>query len=96
MQKIPEGKRLREPQWARELGVNRMALRDAFARLEAEGLIVRGPATGYFVPTLTPQDIAEIIQLRIALWTETRVRQLLISVSIKRVSQSSVADAALQ
>jgi DNA-binding GntR family transcriptional regulator len=75
LQKIPEGERLREPQWAKELGVNRMALREAFARLEAEGLIVRGPATGYFVPTLTSEDIAEIIQLRIAL-ESLAIRQL--------------------
>lgn len=67
LQKIPEGQRLREPQWAAELKVNRTALREAFARLEAEGFIVRGPATGYFVPELTSQDVAEIVQLRIAL-----------------------------
>jgi len=67
LQKIPEGERLREPQWAAELGVNRTALREAFARLEAEGLIERGPATGYFVPRLTLSDIAEIMQLRIVL-----------------------------
>jgi DNA-binding GntR family transcriptional regulator len=60
LQRIPDGQRLREPQWAEELGVNRTALREAFARLEAEGLIERGERTGYFVPKLTEGDLDEI------------------------------------
>jgi len=67
LQRVPEGQRLREPQWATQLGVNRMALREAFARLEAEGLIERGPTTGYFVPTLSDTDIREVMQIRILL-----------------------------
>lgn len=64
LQQIPQGERLREPDWARTLGVNRAALREAFARLEAEGLIARGPKTGYFVPKLTEQDIREVLHIR--------------------------------
>ncbi len=64
LQKLPEGQRLREPHWAAQLGVNRMALREAFARLEAEGLIARGPRTGYFVPQLTDEDIRDILEVR--------------------------------
>lgn len=64
LQKIPEGERIREPEWSERLKVNRTALREAFARLEAEGLIVRGPTTGYFVPELTEHDIAEIVRIR--------------------------------
>lgn len=60
LQRIPEGQRLREPQWAEELGVNRSALREAFARLEAEGLIEKGERTGYFVPRLNQSDLEEI------------------------------------
>src|SRR5690606_1696311 len=67
LQKVTEGVRLREPEWAAKLGVNRMALREAFARLEAEGLIQRGPATGYFVPRLTEQDISEVLAVRTVL-----------------------------
>ena len=67
LQQVPEGERLREPVWAKQLGVNRMALREAFARLEAEGLIERGPKTGYFVPRLTPEDIREIREVRASL-----------------------------
>ncbi|MBI4581015.1 MAG: GntR family transcriptional regulator, partial [Planctomycetes bacterium] len=32
LQQTPEGKRLREAEWAEKLGVNRTALREAFAR----------------------------------------------------------------
>lgn len=67
LQQIREGERLREPEWARQLGVNRMALREAFARLEAEGLIERGPKTGYFVPQLGNEDIQEIMEVRAVL-----------------------------
>ena len=67
LQRIPEGQRLREPQWAGQLGVNRSALREAFARLEAEGLIEKGERTGYFVPKLTSNDVDEIKFARVVL-----------------------------
>ena len=67
LQQLQPGERIREPQWALHLKVHRSALREAFARLEAEGLIERGPKTGYFVPRLTPHDVQEITKLRLAL-----------------------------
>src|SRR5688572_29272794 len=69
LQQIPEGERLREPYWAEKLKVNRMALREAFARLEAEGIIERGDRTGYFVPVLSEEDLHEILRLRVLLET---------------------------
>jgi DNA-binding GntR family transcriptional regulator len=67
LQQLKPGERIREPEWAQRLGVHRSALREAFARLEAEGLIERGARTGYFVPEMTPQDVQEITKLRMAL-----------------------------
>jgi DNA-binding GntR family transcriptional regulator len=67
LQQVEPGQRLREPQWAERLGVHRSALREAFARLEAEGLIERGAQTGYFVPQLSESDLAEVMKLRVAL-----------------------------
>jgi len=64
LQQIPEGQRLRETEWSARLGVNRSALREAFVLLEAEGLIVAGPKTGYYVPDLTVKDFEEIEQVR--------------------------------
>ncbi len=67
IQKIPPGERLREPAWSTRLGVNRTALREAFARLEAESWLVKGERTGYCVPTLSKEDISEILVVRTAL-----------------------------
>lgn len=67
LHQAPEGKRLNEETWARRLQVNRAALREAFARLEAEGLIEKGPLPGYFVPKLSRDDIVEIVEVRIML-----------------------------
>lgn len=67
LHQAPEGKRLNEETWARRLQVNRAALREAFARLEAEGLIEKGGLPGYFVPKLNREDIAEILEVRIML-----------------------------
>ncbi len=67
LHEAPEGKRLNEENWAKRLEVNRAALREAFARLEAEGLIERGPLPGYFVPKLTRDDLVEIVEVRIML-----------------------------
>jgi len=67
LQQIPAGSRLTESEWTLRLSVNRSALREAFARLEAEGLIGRGPKTGYVVPDLSRKDIYEVITVRFAL-----------------------------
>lgn len=67
LQQLREGSRLREAEWSERFGVNRSALREALARLEAEGLIEMGPKTGYFVPRLTPLDIREIMTIRVML-----------------------------
>ncbi len=67
LQQVAEGSRLREAEWAARLGVNRAALREAFARLAAEGVIERGVKSGYFVPKLTSEDVFEIMEVRIML-----------------------------
>lgn len=67
LQQVREGERLRESHWAAKLSVNRTALREAFARLEAEGFVTKGPKTGYFVPALDREDIREILDVRIIL-----------------------------
>lgn len=67
LQQVEPGQRLREPEWAARLGVHRTALREAFARLEADGLIDRGAQTGYFVPRLDAGDVVEVTKIRLAL-----------------------------
>ena len=53
LQQLTKGARLSESEWTDRLNVNRSALREAFVRLEAEGLIEAGPKSGYVVPALT-------------------------------------------
>ncbi len=67
LQRIPAGERLREPIWSTRLDVNRTALREAFARLEAEGWLAKGQRTGYCVPKLSKEDITEILIVRTSL-----------------------------
>lgn len=58
------GMRLKEDYWASNLGVNRMAVREALTRLLGEKLIVFGKKGGYFVKSLTPEDVKEIREVR--------------------------------
>jgi DNA-binding GntR family transcriptional regulator len=67
LQQIPAGERLRETEWSRKLGVHRTSLREALARLEAEGLIETGESTGYFVPRVRAPDVREVNEIRFAL-----------------------------
>jgi len=69
LQQIPQGERLTEADWAERLQVNRMALREAFARLQAEGFIEDGQKGGYFVPKLTREDILDILSVRAVIET---------------------------
>ncbi|UCD27872.1 MAG: GntR family transcriptional regulator [Planctomycetota bacterium] len=67
LQQISPGSRLTESEWARRLGVNRWALREALVRLQVEGLVELGPKTGYFVPKMTIEDEREILLVRFSL-----------------------------
>lgn len=58
------GMRLKEDFWATKLKVNRMAVREALTRLLGEKLIVFGNKGGYFVKTLTVEDVKEIREIR--------------------------------
>jgi DNA-binding GntR family transcriptional regulator len=50
-----------------QLSVSRTAVREAFARLEAEGLIEHGPKVGYAACSLSAEDRLEIMEVRLAL-----------------------------
>ncbi len=67
LQQVPEGQRMRETEWSQRLNVNRSALREAFVRLESEGLLVAGAKTGYIVPTVTTSEFDDIARVRFVL-----------------------------
>jgi DNA-binding GntR family transcriptional regulator len=64
---LAPGQRLRQVDLAAQLGVSRIPLRDAFRRLEAEGLVYIDGRRGARVATLTADEVAEIYETRIML-----------------------------
>jgi DNA-binding GntR family transcriptional regulator len=56
--------RITENQIAERFGLSRTPVREAFRRLEAEGLIVVVPQRGAFVSQPSLEDILEIYQIR--------------------------------
>jgi DNA-binding GntR family transcriptional regulator len=58
------GERLTEERLARELGISRTPVRQALARLEAEGLVAIVPNRGAVVRSYSPADVLEIYDLR--------------------------------
>lgn len=61
------GTRLSEAQVARRLSVSRTPVRQALVQLEHERLVVMVPHIGASVRAITPQDVKEIYEVRIAL-----------------------------
>ncbi|EPR67943.1 GntR family transcriptional regulator [Cyclobacterium qasimii] len=61
---LVSGVRLKEDYWATHLNVNRMAVREALNRLLGENLVVFGEKGGFFVKSLTPEDVKEIREVR--------------------------------
>jgi DNA-binding GntR family transcriptional regulator len=65
--KFAPGERLIEAELARELGVSRGPVRDAMRVLAAEGIVELNPYKSAAVAQLTPEDILEILDLRMML-----------------------------
>lgn len=65
--KLPQGCRISEIGFAKELGVSRTPVREAFSRLVHEGIAEYIPNVGVFLKKPTRQDIQELYDLRIAL-----------------------------
>lgn len=64
---FPPGTRLSDEALAREMGVSRTPVREALNRLSQVGLVRVEARRGFFVPTVTPEDVAELYDLRTAL-----------------------------
>jgi DNA-binding GntR family transcriptional regulator len=69
------GERLVEAQIARELQISRAPVREALAKLNAEGLVQEFPRRGTFVTDLSEDEVREIYDLRAAI--ELRAVRLL-------------------
>ncbi|SDJ47130.1 DNA-binding transcriptional regulator, GntR family [Pedobacter sp. ok626] len=61
---IVPGTRLKEDVWATKTEVSRVSVREALNRLLGEGLLETGEKGGYYVKTMTAEDIHEIREIR--------------------------------
>src|SRR5690606_603678 len=64
---IPPGTVLAEVEQAERLGLSRTPIREAFARLTAEGLLVPLPGRGLVVSDLSRETVVELFELRAVL-----------------------------
>lgn len=68
-QKMRPGQVIREDEISRRIGLSRTPVRELLRMLEQEDLVRVVPHKGVFVSDLTPDDIEEILDIRIALET---------------------------
>jgi DNA-binding GntR family transcriptional regulator len=93
--RLAAGQPLREVEVARQLGVSRGPVREAFQRLIQEGLLEAHPARGVFVPQLLAGDIADLYIARGAVETAA-ARLLAASGSAEALADLEAALAELQ
>jgi DNA-binding GntR family transcriptional regulator len=62
--RLPPGRRLKEEELARDLGMSRTPIREALLMLESEGLIESIPRRGATVRTYAVGDLDDVYQLR--------------------------------
>jgi DNA-binding GntR family transcriptional regulator len=65
--RLAPGQWLRQEALAKELGTSQLPVREAIRRLAVEGLAVRIPYKGVQVAEYTPEDIADMLYLRMIL-----------------------------
>jgi len=81
------GARLRQDDLAAEFGASHVPVREAFRRLEAQGLVERLPRRGVRVPPLDPAAIREVTAMRAALET------LALAHALPRMTAADIAGA---
>lgn len=64
---LPVGARLISQRLATELGVSRTPVKEALARLEGEGLVMRADNWGYNVRTISLRDAEELFEARLVI-----------------------------
>jgi DNA-binding GntR family transcriptional regulator len=64
---MPSGTRLAEEEIGRRFNVSRTPVREAFLRIESEGLVHRVPRRGLVVSGISPEEILEVYVIRASL-----------------------------
>lgn len=62
---VPMDVALRQDALAQEFGISKIPLREAFARLERDGLVVSEANRGFFVRPLSPEEAFDVFDLRL-------------------------------
>ncbi|WP_236974137.1 GntR family transcriptional regulator [Membranihabitans maritimus] len=83
---LVSGMRLKEDEWAQKMDVSRTAVREALTRLLGEDLVEFGKRGGYFIKSMTVEDVKEIREIREIL--ETGALRLV----IERISDEEIAE----
>jgi DNA-binding GntR family transcriptional regulator len=84
--RLEPGRRLKEEELARELGISRTPVREALLMLQAEGLVVAIPNRGAMVRVHTTEDLDDLYQLR-ALLEGYAARRAATRISEKELQQ---------
>ena len=82
--KIKPGERLLEPIVAKQLGVSRTPVREAFFQLESEGLVEVMPRRGAIVSEISVNDANELYSVRAVL------EGLAAKLASKRISKNKI------
>lgn len=65
--RLRNGEPIRQDALASELGISKIPLREALARLEQEGLLINHPNRGYYVQPMSRDQVDEIFALRLSI-----------------------------
>lgn len=85
--RLADGDTLRQDQIAGLFNVSRIPVREALARLEAQGLVTTQRHKGAVVSSLSLEEIAEMFEFRALLESEV------IRLSVERISDQALAEA---
>lgn len=80
------GFQLKEVQISKEIGLTRTPVREAFIRLEREGLLKIFPNRGAFVVELSAQEVEDLYEVREAL------EVMAVSLAVRRSTRDEISD----
>lgn len=90
--KLPAESVIRQDALAAKLGVSKIPLREALARLEQEGLITNHANRGYFVQPMSQQQAEEIYELRLFIEPPAAMRGAALASEEERTTAKEAFD----
>ena len=91
--RIPPLAPIRQDALAEDLGISKIPLREALARLEQHGLLRSYANRGFFVPALTTTEAEEVFALRLKIEPEAAARASLDATDAERDAATAALDA---